>query len=110
MAATWTELPIAEPIDSSPALEYSPQLEAETIYFRRGSDYVQTSGYATAQQLGTLPINNVLPAALTFTGAPSAVAGYQLEMGSHLMVSTYTTNNATKIVLLESQPDGDLIP
>jgi hypothetical protein len=110
MAPTWVELPITGAIDSSPALEYSPQLGAETLYFRSGSDYKQTSGYATAQQLGTLPVLNMYPPATSFTGAPSAVAGYQLEMGTHLMVSTYTTNNTTKILLLESQADGDLIP
>jgi hypothetical protein len=111
MAPTWTQLPITRAIDSSPALEYSPRLGAETLYFRRGNDYVQTSGFVTSQQLGTLPIVNVYPNPLTFTGAPSAVAGFQFEMGSHLLVSTYTSaQNTTNIVFLETQNDDRLAP
>jgi hypothetical protein len=111
MAPSWTELPISGTISSSPALEYSPQLGAETIYFRRNDDMVQTSGFATAQQLGTLPLVDVYPTAIKFTGAPAAIAGFQFEMGSHLVVSTFSDgNNKTHIALLESQLDDRLVP
>lgn len=106
-APTWNQLPITGTISSSPALDFSP-LHGETLYFRRNGDLMQTSGYATSQQLGTLPIRRVHPGlGETFAGSPRAVSGQVFEMGSHLVVSRTSGN---EIVLLESQPDAHLIP
>jgi hypothetical protein len=107
MSPSWTQLPITTTISSSPALEFSPA-HGETLYFRSGTKLKQTSGYATSQQLGTLPILELYPGlGASFTGAPGAVGGYQFEIGTHLVVARTSDND---VRMLESDKDSDLIP
>lgn len=105
-AAAWAQLPITANVGSSPALEFSP-LHGETLYFINAGKMYQTSGFATQQQLGTLPVSQVYPGVgVSFEGAPGAAGGFQFEMGQHLAVARAGNN----VVFVESQNDDQLMP
>lgn len=103
---SWTQLPITSNVGSSPALEFSPD-HGETMYFINAGKMYQTSGFATQQQLGTLPVSQVFPGVgVSFDGAPGAAGGFRYEMGQHLAVARAGNN----VVFLESQNDEQLMP
>lgn len=105
-SSAWTQLPITGAIDSDPALEYYAP-HGETLYFRRGTNLMQTSTTNYAG-LGTLPLLEVHPGnSVNFTGSPAALGGVRQEFGNHLVVSRTTAN---KLYLEESYYDEVVAP
>jgi hypothetical protein len=91
---TWTEMASLMPSqapnlpDSEPALTFHPQ-HGYTIYFRRGTQIMQTS-HLELPKLGQNPLLAVEPAAgIAYDGAPAAWVnpGYEVNVGSHDVIA-----------------------
>ncbi|HTQ02379.1 MAG TPA: hypothetical protein VMI54_00930 [Polyangiaceae bacterium] len=109
----WKQLPIADTVDSDPALAYSPTLNTTTLYFRSGTQLKQTSGYGDF--LGTNLVHVVgTTAGVTYpngTGGTQAVSpsalSIPLENSNNIVIARISTN---QLWASFSEQDAFLVP
>jgi hypothetical protein len=89
-------------IDDDPWITESPA-HGTTVYFRRGTQIVETSLPLTANPvLAVKPMNNV-----SFASAPAATGDRGFDMGTHVVVARTTDN---QIWFVDSNQDTSLEP
>ncbi|MFO7177956.1 MAG: hypothetical protein DIU78_004565 [Pseudomonadota bacterium] len=85
----WKVVPILGTIDGEPWLTYESSNVGETVYFRRGTEIVHTSGFP----LGVNPVAAVRPdTGIAFDSAPAATAGLAFDQGTHIVIGRTTSN------------------
>ena len=93
--ATWTQVSTGGyTVSSDPAFAWDWSIQNATLYFRSGSDIIQTSG--VGPQLGTLPISPIVEFqgnGLTLVGSPGAQGGSGVDHGRNLVVARSSTDN-----------------
>jgi hypothetical protein len=86
-------------VDSDPALAYSPTLDTTTLYFRHGTQLVQTSGYGDS--LGTNAVHVV--AANAGVSYPDGTTGTQAASPCALSIPLEASNNIVLARISTSQ-------
>jgi hypothetical protein len=107
-AARWTQLggTISGTISDAPSLTWDNQLSAETLFYRSGSQIVQTSS-TSASPFGTLPLlSGASPVWPGIASAPAAARGAYDE-GEYVVLARGTDN---RIYVGEAAPEAQLMP
>lgn len=108
----WTQLPSLGIIDGDPAITYHPE-HGYTIYFRRGSNLMQTSA-AYFADWGDNPVLEVDDGGVSFTESPAASAERAMatNVGKHTVVmrSPEAPPVTGKLYLTMSQTDNQVLP
>lgn len=96
---TWTQLAVTGDISDGPALTYSNSDVGVSLYFRRGTEFMQTSG----MPLGSYPLLPVRPAeGRQFASSPAATGGIYYDQGLHVVIGRTTSN---EIQLVDARAD-----
>jgi hypothetical protein len=85
---SWTQLPVTGDISDGPTLTSSDADVGISVYFRRGGQFMQTSGFP----LGSFPLLAVRPAeGLQFASSPAATGGQYYDQGLHVVIGRTTS-------------------